>query len=172
MIAKKYAFDTPTPIHSAQRRENQIKAALNEWEFDRRHETIERLLQPRGSITCSINASSLFAGGDGSTTISRNILNRIRGIGVSGFGVRQNITVRSRLSLPNLIDLMTLHPFHPLDVSRPKNNSRTLCPCPARLTHHHPYSNGNPESSTILAIRTRGSFHAFAAPFPSLPVGP
>ncbi|KAN0085953.1 protein of unknown function (DUF3395) domain containing protein [Tylopilus felleus] len=72
----------------------EIKVALDEWEFDRRHETLEQLLQPRGSVTCSINASSLFARGGDSTSNVRNVLNRIAGIGVTTFGVRQNVTKR------------------------------------------------------------------------------
>ncbi|KAF8136952.1 hypothetical protein EV363DRAFT_1394542 [Boletus edulis] len=78
----------------AQSAENQIKAALDEWEFDRRHDAVEQLLQPRGSVTCSINASSLFASGDDSAHNSQNVLNRIRGIGLATFGVRQNVTKR------------------------------------------------------------------------------
>ncbi|KAG6379727.1 hypothetical protein JVT61DRAFT_10261 [Boletus reticuloceps] len=72
----------------------EIKAALDEWEFDRRHDAVEQLLQPRGSVTCSINASSLFASGDDSAQNSHNVLNRIRGIGLATFGVRQNVTKR------------------------------------------------------------------------------
>ncbi|KAH0834869.1 hypothetical protein J3R83DRAFT_10498 [Lanmaoa asiatica] len=82
----------PTELRSKDNEE--IKAALNEWEFDRRHDTVEQLLQPRGSVICTINASSLFASRGDSTPNSRNFLNRIRGIGVTSFGVRQNVTKR------------------------------------------------------------------------------
>ncbi|KAG8216501.1 hypothetical protein J3R82DRAFT_6617 [Butyriboletus roseoflavus] len=78
----------PTELRSKDNEE--IMAALNEWEFDRRHDTLEQLLQPRGSVICTINASSLF-GGD-STPNPGNIINRIRGIGVTSLGVRQSVT--------------------------------------------------------------------------------
>ncbi|KAI9460806.1 hypothetical protein HD554DRAFT_2176484 [Boletus coccyginus] len=82
------------PAELRSRDNEEIKAALDEWEFDRRHETIEQLLQPRGSVTCSINASSLFASVDDSTSNARNVLNRIGGIGITTFGVRQNVMKR------------------------------------------------------------------------------
>ncbi|KAG9311685.1 hypothetical protein JVU11DRAFT_7922 [Chiua virens] len=82
------------PAELRSRDNEEIKTILNEWEFDRRHEIVEQLLQPRGSITCAIKASSLFASGNASSPNPRNVLNRIRGIGVTTFGVRQNVTKR------------------------------------------------------------------------------
>ncbi|KAF9239280.1 hypothetical protein BU15DRAFT_62044 [Melanogaster broomeanus] len=63
----------------------QIKAVLNQWKIDRRQEILQELLRPRGSVTCAVDASSLFAHRDESKAGSRNVLDRICGVRVSGF---------------------------------------------------------------------------------------
>ncbi|KIJ61429.1 hypothetical protein HYDPIDRAFT_31300 [Hydnomerulius pinastri MD-312] len=76
---------------NAQQKGNQIKAVLNQWKIDHGQEILQELLKPRGSVTCAVNASSLFASGDVLKSDSRTVLDRVRGVEVSSFGVRHSI---------------------------------------------------------------------------------
>ncbi|KIJ14593.1 hypothetical protein PAXINDRAFT_169736 [Paxillus involutus ATCC 200175] len=81
----------PTELRSKD--SGEIKAELNRWKIDRRHEVLEQLLRPRGSVTCAVDASSLFAKGkgDGSRLDSSKVLDHTRRIKVSSFGVRHSV---------------------------------------------------------------------------------
>ncbi|KAI6006956.1 hypothetical protein EDD15DRAFT_2358022 [Pisolithus albus] len=64
----------------------EIRAVLKHWKTDHSNEVLEKLLQPRGGATCSVNASSLFAGGD-----VGSFGNRLSKIKITGLGVRHGV---------------------------------------------------------------------------------
>lgn len=78
-----------------QHNQNQIKAVLGQWNIDHSNEVLKKLLQPRGKVTCAVNASSLLARDD---KFSGNFVDRLNGIQLSGFGVRHGILVRSLMA--------------------------------------------------------------------------
>ncbi|KAI6158180.1 hypothetical protein BKA82DRAFT_288206 [Pisolithus tinctorius] len=79
----------PTELRSKDSEE--IKAVLRHWKIDHSNEVLEKLLQPRGAVTCEVNASPLFARGDEYDGESRNISKRLSNVKVTGFGVRHGI---------------------------------------------------------------------------------
>jgi len=79
----------------------QIRAFLRQWKIDRSQEVLDRLIRPRGIVTCGINASPLFSRGDDLDCDSRGIFARLRGVGVSQFAIRHSITVSRILPRPS-----------------------------------------------------------------------
>ncbi|KAH7882365.1 hypothetical protein F5I97DRAFT_1931555 [Phlebopus sp. FC_14] len=69
----------------------EIKAVLNQYKIDHSHEILQSLLRPRGQVTCGVDATSLLASGDAQKPRSRTVLDRIRGVKISSFGVRHSI---------------------------------------------------------------------------------
>ncbi|KAG6334910.1 hypothetical protein ID866_4181 [Astraeus odoratus] len=70
---------------------NEIKAVLRQWKINHSNEILEKLLQPRGTVICEVNASSVFARSDEHSGDSRNFVKRVGGIKLSSFGIRHGI---------------------------------------------------------------------------------
>lgn len=70
----------------------QIRAHLRRWRIDRSQEVFDRLIRPRGTVTCAIDASTLFARGDDLDYDSRGLFARLRGVWVSQFAIRHSVT--------------------------------------------------------------------------------
>ncbi|KAL4068611.1 hypothetical protein V8B97DRAFT_2059551 [Scleroderma yunnanense] len=79
----------------------EIKAVLRQWKIDHSNEILKKLLQPRGIITCAVNASSLFAEGYDHSGSFSNFVNRLNDISLSSFSVRHGIlkTLNPRTSI-------------------------------------------------------------------------
>ncbi|KAH7926250.1 DnaJ-domain-containing protein [Leucogyrophana mollusca] len=73
---------------------DEIRATLKESKATLKQAKLDLLIRPRGSVTCAIDASSLFARGDDLDSHSRRLLHRLSGVGVSGFGVRHGVQKR------------------------------------------------------------------------------
>ncbi|KAG2367162.1 hypothetical protein BDR07DRAFT_1393807 [Suillus spraguei] len=86
------ALKNPWPIELRSQSVEQIRAHLRRWKIDRSQEVFDHLIRPRGTVTCGINASTLFARGDDLDYDSRGILARCRGVWVSQFAIRHSIT--------------------------------------------------------------------------------
>ncbi|EGN92517.1 hypothetical protein SERLA73DRAFT_164044 [Serpula lacrymans var. lacrymans S7.3] len=74
---------------------DEIRAALRQSRIDRSFERNDELISPRGTVTCGINAMSLFSDKflpeeDNSSAV-KNVLARFRGIGVLSLGVRHSV---------------------------------------------------------------------------------
>ncbi|KAJ8590065.1 DnaJ-domain-containing protein [Rhizopogon salebrosus TDB-379] len=95
---------------------DQIRAHLRQWKIDRSQEVLDRLIRPRGIVTCGIDASTLFSRGDDLDCDSRDFLSRLHGILVSQFAIRHSVTkvlnqktnfrLTSRLGLGHAHDLL------------------------------------------------------------------
>ncbi|KAG1731597.1 uncharacterized protein EDB91DRAFT_711776 [Suillus paluster] len=70
----------------------QIRAHLRQWKVDRSQEVFDRLIRPRGTVTCGIDASTLFARGDDLDYDSRGIFARLGGVWISQFAIRHSVT--------------------------------------------------------------------------------